>query len=56
MSSEEEEQHPTLAEGNKIILHCPFCGADFSGAFSCNRKATCPDEGGCGKSFAVYEK
>jgi len=54
--SSEEEQTPTLAEGNKNILHCPFCGVNFSGAFACNRKARCPEEGGCGKSFVIYEK
>ncbi len=51
-----EEETPSLAAGEELVNHCPFCGAHFSEFLSLNKKHTCPEEGGCGLSFAVYKK
>jgi len=56
MSSEEESESATLKAGNETIKFCPFCGVEFSQYLICNKKNSCPVEGGCGKSFAIYEK
>jgi len=56
MSGEEETETATLAAGDESIKFCPFCGSEFNKFLICNRKHNCPEEGGCGKSFAVYQK
>lgn len=50
------EEPPTIAAGNSEIKFCPFCGVEFSEFLSLNSKHSCPNEGGCGNSFAVYKK
>lgn len=56
MSEESNEPEATIAAGNSEIKHCPFCGSEFAEFMKLNSKVTCPNEGGCGTSFAVFKK
>jgi len=44
---------PKIEAGEKLIDHCPLCVVKYSEPLETNVKHTCPNEGGCGRTFLL---